>query len=47
MNRSEKNRKDKVKEMTTYLIKRKFKGAVTVDHAIEKVIRVHMKQHDN
>lgn len=47
MNRSEKNRKDKVKEMTTYLIKRKFKGVVTVDHAIEKIIRVHMKQRDN
>lgn len=47
MNQNEKNKKDKGKKMTTYLIKREFKGAVTVDHAIEKIICVHMKQHNN
>lgn len=30
--------------MTTYLVRREFRGTITIDHAMERVIRTHMKQ---
>lgn len=36
--------KVEVKSMTTYLVSRKFKGVITIDHAMERVIRTHMKR---
>ena len=44
MNKNEKNRKDRVKKMKTYLVKREFSGAVTVDHVIEKIIHINIKK---
>ncbi len=47
MSNQKRSRKDEVRRMTTYLVRREFKGAVTVDHAVKKVIGAHMEQSQN
>lgn len=46
MESRKKDRKGKEEKMTTYLVKRKFKGLVTVDYALKKIICTHMRRSD-
>lgn len=42
-----KNREVEVKKVTTYYVKREFKGAITVDLAVKKIISTHMNRSDD
>lgn len=42
--KNQKNNKTEVKSITTYLVNRKFKGVITIDHAMERMIHTHIKQ---